>query len=165
VADGTGSDRIVNSVASIATRLRDVETIKKVKPNTTPPSGNVSGTLTLLDTPVTVASGSAVAAFTWQTVNVYEYIFGTPKAVWVYFRLRHNATASSASRIDVRRDGFSTTANYTAVRTTSEGGNDATDTGRMFVPMSQSGTFDMQLVITVGTNSCDYDVVLEGFLV
>jgi hypothetical protein len=160
VADGTGSDRIVNSVASIATRLRDVETIKKVKPNTTPPSGNVSGTLTLLDTPVTVFEVLNSTDFAWTTVNVYGFIPATPKAIWVQIIGERNGGFSGAiGTVQVRRDNFSIAPVYEALAVYID-----RVSNRMLIPVSQAGTFEIQLVDSVIKNYNIY-VILEGYLV
>ena len=162
MADGTGSDRIVNSVASIATRLRDVETVKASKPNTTPP-GNTSGTLTLLDTPVTLVSLSNSDEFTWQVANAWGSILGTPKAVWLsVYCVRSNATSSGSVTVEIRRDNFSITPTYTVLYCEL-----LPVISRVLVPLSQSGTFEYQMTFPGATATRRWDLVIavEGFLV
>ncbi len=162
MADGTGSDRIVNSVASIATRLRDVETIKKVKPNTTPP-GNTSGTITMLDAPVTVVSLANSDEFTWQTANAWDTISSNPKAVWLsVYCTRSNATTAGSVTVEIRRDNLLITPTYTVLYCEL-----LPVISRVLVPLSQSGTFEYQMTFPGATATRRWDLVIavEGFLV
>lgn len=156
MADGTGSNRILNSVASIATRLRDVETVKASKPNTTPPSGNVSGTLTLLDTPVEIYSALAASTFSWTTINVYGILPQNVKGIYLFVRVTRAAGVLSAT-FEARRDNLSISPSYEIFRTT------ASISTRLFVPVSQQGTIQLQGTYAAG--SWDISVIAEGYLV
>ena len=158
MADGTGSDRIVNSVASIATRLRDVETVKATKPNTTPP-GNTSGTLTLLDTPVTVLDLNNVDEFTWATVNVYQSLPAGIKAIWAnIISSRSSGIGTSPGLMEIRRDNLGISPVYHALDVYTNQVNT-----RMFIPISQAGTFEIQITDS-SVKFYDIDIIAEGFL-
>ena len=159
MADGTDNSRILSSVASIASRSRDAQNnVAKVKPNTTPP-GNTTGTVTLLDTPVTVFEALNTADFTWTTVNVYGSIPGTPKAVWAQIIGEKNSGAGAAlGTVQIRRDNLSLSPIYEALAVDVD-----RNSTRMFIPVSQSGTFQIQLVDFVVKNYNIY-VIVEGYL-
>ena len=163
MADGTDNSRILSSVASIASRSRDAQnTVAKVKPNSTPPIGASSGTITMLDAPVTVVSLANSDEFTWQTANAWGSISSNPKAIWLsVYCARSNATTSGSVTVEIRRDNFSITPAYTVLYCEIN-----PVISRVLVPLSQSGTFEYQMTFPGATTTRRWDLVMaiEGFL-
>ena len=153
MADGTGANSLLNSVASIASRSRDVETPVKVKPNTTPP-GNITGTLTLLDTPIQLASYSNTNAFSWTDINVYQVLPSDAKGVYIFIQGSYNTGLTNLALVEVRRDNMGTTPTYEALRIYA-----GFSSARLFVPVSQHGTFQIQATDSVAKT---YDIIVTA---